>query len=102
LDGFALSLLSSKRWLGWLRRFNFQTALSFRHSGTRRKARARNPYSQTGPFFFVMPGLEPGIHRLAKEMDRRIKSGDDDGASQRSACPVFCGSGAPSHFSFLG
>ena len=27
-----------------------------------------------------MPGLDPGIHPLAKEMDRRIKSGDDDGA----------------------
>jgi hypothetical protein len=26
-----------------------------------------------------MPGLDPGIHLFRKKMDRRIKSGDDDG-----------------------
>jgi hypothetical protein len=26
----------------------------------------------------VMPGLDPGIHRFAKKMDRRVKPGDDD------------------------
>jgi hypothetical protein len=30
-----------------------------------------------------MPGLDPGIHHLAKKMDRRIKSGDDDRATLR-------------------
>jgi len=28
--------------------------------------------------FFVMPGLDPGIHPFAKKMDRRIRSGDDE------------------------
>jgi len=26
---------------------------------------------------FVMPGLDPGIHRLAKKMDCRVKPGND-------------------------
>jgi hypothetical protein len=30
----------------------------------------------------VMPGLDPGIHLLAKRMDRRIKSGDDSKAKR--------------------
>jgi hypothetical protein len=30
----------------------------------------------------VMPGLDPGIHLLAKTMDRRIKSGDDSEANR--------------------
>jgi hypothetical protein len=34
---------------------------------------------QTASFFFVMPGLDPGIHLFRQMMDRRIKSGDDDG-----------------------
>ena len=27
---------------------------------------------------FVMPGLDPGIHRLAKKLDCRLKAGNDD------------------------
>ncbi len=41
-----------------------------------------------------------GIHLLAKKMDRRIKSGDDDGASQRSAGPCFCQATGPPVFFF--
>ena len=27
---------------------------------------------------FVMPGLDPGIRHYSKEMDHRVKPGDDD------------------------
>jgi hypothetical protein len=37
-----------------------------------------------------MPGLDPGIHRFSKKIDRRVKPGDDE-IEQRHHCPRIAG-----------
>src|SRR4051794_24502048 len=57
---------------------------------------ARSQFQTAKRLSFVMPGLDPGIHPLAKTLDCRIKSGNDEVMHHR---PVFgSGSGAPVSF----
>src|SRR5688500_19230409 len=62
--------------------------------------------SRVYPTCVIITCAQFGLARIAvasiflrRELDRRIKSGDDDGASQRSAGPCFCqATGAPVSF----
>src|SRR5687767_126856 len=59
--------------------------------------------SRVYPTCVIITCAQFGLARIAvasiflrRKLDRRIKSGDDDGASQRSAGPCFCqATGAP-------
>src|SRR5438128_12563073 len=69
---------------------NFGSGSTSRFSAEWRRDISSLPSSWSGSsrpstfFLFVMPGLDPGIHLLAKTMDRRVKPGDDSQNSFRT------------------